>query len=84
MGALMELRVLVVGLRGLGLEIAKNLCLVGPKVGPRTPARSCRASPASLLTRRRPRARVPASDGLRTSADRVFICPRDRFCVGAG
>ena len=31
MGKLIKMRVLIVGMRGLGVEIAKNLCLAGPK-----------------------------------------------------
>jgi ubiquitin-activating enzyme E1 len=31
MGKLVKMNVLIVGMRGLGVEIAKNLCLAGPK-----------------------------------------------------
>jgi len=31
MGKLMKMRVLIQGLRGIGIETAKNLCLAGPK-----------------------------------------------------
>jgi ubiquitin-activating enzyme E1 len=31
MGKLIKMKVLIVGLRGLGVEIAKNLCLAGPQ-----------------------------------------------------
>jgi ubiquitin-activating enzyme E1 len=31
MGKLMKLRVLIIGMRGLGVETAKNLILAGPK-----------------------------------------------------
>ena len=31
LGRLMQLKVLIIGQRGLGVEIAKNLCLAGPK-----------------------------------------------------
>ena len=31
MGKLVKMRVLIVGLRGLGVEVAKNLILAGPK-----------------------------------------------------
>ena len=31
MGKLVKMKVLIVGMRGLGVEIAKNLIIVGPK-----------------------------------------------------
>ena len=31
MGKLVKMDVLIVGLRGLGVEVAKNLCLAGPR-----------------------------------------------------
>jgi len=31
MGKLIKMNVVIVGLRGLGVEVAKNLCLAGPK-----------------------------------------------------
>jgi ubiquitin-activating enzyme E1 len=31
MGKLIKMNVLIIGMRGLGVEIAKNLCLAGPK-----------------------------------------------------
>lgn len=31
MGKLIKMKVLIIGMRGLGVEIAKNLCLAGPK-----------------------------------------------------
>ena len=31
MGKLVQMRVLIVGMRGLGLEVAKNIILAGPK-----------------------------------------------------
>lgn len=30
MGKLIKLKVLIIGMRGLGVETAKNLCLAGP------------------------------------------------------
>lgn len=33
MGKLIKLKVFIHGMRGLGVEVCKNLCLAGPKSG---------------------------------------------------
>ena len=33
MGKLVKLKVFIHGMRGLGVEVCKNLCLAGPKSG---------------------------------------------------